>query len=340
MEREEKLVVFDKYDNAVDANIVKGALEASGISAGVISDSTANAVWMAPVTVVVFRRDMDAALRAIYQADMNYEDYQDEMDRAAFDNKQACNKAFAEVALKVHPEIAGKASSDLFARAKAALDAGDLKTLTAMNEQIPIAVDNSADEVKAEPGKIHGWLLLYLVLAVIVDVVAVAMLLINPSMMKGFFAPTVTKISMVAFMVLAACVMTYFLIHAFIHRKPYAAFLGRHHVIVNAVPGACVVAWLGELTSNYILLLFFISLCIWRPFFTSSAQVKALIPPSSRKVDSRLKNGITALYVVIALFCCMQMGFDRWWRPVLMFFLFLTWCPLMDETSSEADQNK
>ena len=58
MDKEEKIVVLQKYANAVDANIVKGALEASGIPAGVIGDSTANAIWMAPVRVVVFERDL------------------------------------------------------------------------------------------------------------------------------------------------------------------------------------------------------------------------------------------------------------------------------------------
>ena len=51
MDKEEKIVVLEKYSNAASANIVKGALEASGIPAGVIVDSTANAIWMAPVRV-------------------------------------------------------------------------------------------------------------------------------------------------------------------------------------------------------------------------------------------------------------------------------------------------
>ena len=66
---EEKLIVFDKFPNAIDANIVKGALEASGIPAGVIVDSTANAIWMAPVRVVVFERDLELARKVISEAD-------------------------------------------------------------------------------------------------------------------------------------------------------------------------------------------------------------------------------------------------------------------------------
>jgi translation initiation factor 2B subunit (eIF-2B alpha/beta/delta family) len=65
MDNEEKIVVLEKYPNAIDANIVKGALEASGIPAGVIVDSTANAIWMAPVRVVVFERDLELARKVI-----------------------------------------------------------------------------------------------------------------------------------------------------------------------------------------------------------------------------------------------------------------------------------
>ena len=129
---EEKLVIFDKYPNAVDANIIKGAIDASGIPAGVIGDSTANAVWMAPVSVVVFRKDLEQAIRVIYDGEMNYEDYKDEMDLPAFENWQACCRTFTELALKIHPEIGGKQCRELYAKAKGALEDADLTTLKAM----------------------------------------------------------------------------------------------------------------------------------------------------------------------------------------------------------------
>ncbi len=69
MEKEEKIVVLKKYASAIDANIVKGALEASGIPAGVIVDSTANAIWMAPVRLVVFERDLELARKVISETD-------------------------------------------------------------------------------------------------------------------------------------------------------------------------------------------------------------------------------------------------------------------------------
>lgn len=69
MEKEEKIVVLKKYASAIDANIVKGALEASGIPAGVIVDSTANAIWMAPVRLVVFERDLELARQVLSEAD-------------------------------------------------------------------------------------------------------------------------------------------------------------------------------------------------------------------------------------------------------------------------------
>ena len=133
---EEKLIIFDKFPNAIDANIVKGALESSGVPAGVICDSTANAMWMAPVAVVVFRRDLENAIRALYGGDANYEDYKDEMDAFAFENWQACNKVFCDLALKIHPEIGGKQYRDLYAQAKDALAEGDLKTLEMIRSHI------------------------------------------------------------------------------------------------------------------------------------------------------------------------------------------------------------
>ena len=69
MDIEDKIVVLEKYTNAIDANIVKGALEASGIPAGVIVDSTANAIWMAPVRVVVFERDLELARKVFSEGD-------------------------------------------------------------------------------------------------------------------------------------------------------------------------------------------------------------------------------------------------------------------------------
>lgn len=69
MDNEEKLVVLCKFSNAVTANIVKGALEASGIPAGVIADSTANAIWMAPVRVVVFERDLELAKQVLSETE-------------------------------------------------------------------------------------------------------------------------------------------------------------------------------------------------------------------------------------------------------------------------------
>jgi hypothetical protein len=133
MDNEQTLIVFEKYKNAVDANIVKGAIEASGIPAGVIGDSTANAIWMAPVMVVVFRRDLEEAIKAVYAGDLNYEEYQDEMSREQFDNLQACNKAFSELLLKVHPEIGGKQYRDIYSQAKDALDRMDLEALNRLN---------------------------------------------------------------------------------------------------------------------------------------------------------------------------------------------------------------
>ena len=69
MENEEKIVVLEKFASPIDANIVKGALEASGIPAGVIVDNTANAIWMSPARLVVFERDLELARQVLSEAE-------------------------------------------------------------------------------------------------------------------------------------------------------------------------------------------------------------------------------------------------------------------------------
>ncbi len=135
---EEKLVIFNKYPNAIDANIIKGALEASGIPAGVLGDSTANAVWMAPVPVVVFRRDLEEAIKVIYSADINYDDYKEDMDLAAFEHLRECNEVFCDLALKLHPEVAGKTYRELYAKAISAYEDGDLETLKQIRSSLSL----------------------------------------------------------------------------------------------------------------------------------------------------------------------------------------------------------
>lgn len=76
---EDKIVVLKKYASSIDANIVKGALEASGISAGVIVDNTANAIWMAPARVVVFERDLELAKKVISETNEMTDEQFDEL---------------------------------------------------------------------------------------------------------------------------------------------------------------------------------------------------------------------------------------------------------------------
>ncbi len=65
MKKEDDVVVFAKYDDPVEANIVKGLLESNGVIAGVMGDSTANALLQGfaqgAVRVVVFRKDLQKA---------------------------------------------------------------------------------------------------------------------------------------------------------------------------------------------------------------------------------------------------------------------------------------
>ena len=65
MEKENDVVVFAMYDDPVEANIVKGVLESNGVIAGVMGDSTANALMQGftqgSMRVVVFRKDLQKA---------------------------------------------------------------------------------------------------------------------------------------------------------------------------------------------------------------------------------------------------------------------------------------
>lgn len=65
MEKEDDVVVFAMYDSPIEANIVKGVLETNGVIAGVMGDSTANALMQGftqgAIRVVVLRRDLERA---------------------------------------------------------------------------------------------------------------------------------------------------------------------------------------------------------------------------------------------------------------------------------------
>ncbi len=346
METEEKLVIFDKYPNELDANIIKGAIESSGIHAGVLGDSTANAIWMAPVSVVVFRRDLKAAIQAVYQADKKYEDYQDEMDLQAFENMQACNNVFGELALMIHPEIVGNQYRELYAQAKDALAAGDLKALTAIKARIPasLALEDAVKPMEqtavAEPRKIHGWLLLYLVLSVVIDIAAIVILFTDSSRLVS----DMKQLSMLAFLVATGCVMTGCLIPALINRRPDAVFLGKHHVIINAIPAICVLYWMLDHIDNasaviLLLILFVGGIVVWRHFFGASSQVKALIPPSTRKVGKKVVYFVIFIYTVIGLVYIFNYGLEKWWVSVLAFWGVLSLSPLGDFFSYDDKEN-
>ena len=133
---EEKLVVFNKYGSPVDANIIKGALEAAGIPAGVIGDNFANNFWKDSFRVVVFRKDLEEAIKVIYGSEMNYEDYQEEMDIAAFEKMRDCNMLFGELALRIHPELSDEKTQDLYAQARLAMEENDLATLNKIKQAL------------------------------------------------------------------------------------------------------------------------------------------------------------------------------------------------------------
>lgn len=61
MEKDTDIVIFDKYESEAEANIVKGVLESNGIIAGVMEERFSHSLMMAPVAVMVMRRDLEKA---------------------------------------------------------------------------------------------------------------------------------------------------------------------------------------------------------------------------------------------------------------------------------------
>lgn len=61
MEKDTDIVIFDKYESEAEANIVKGVLESNGIIAGVMEERFSHNLMMAPVAVMVMRRDLEKA---------------------------------------------------------------------------------------------------------------------------------------------------------------------------------------------------------------------------------------------------------------------------------------
>ncbi len=61
MERQDEVVLLEKYENPIDANIVKGMLESNGIIAGVMEDNLSRGLLMTPTCVMVMRRDLERA---------------------------------------------------------------------------------------------------------------------------------------------------------------------------------------------------------------------------------------------------------------------------------------
>lgn len=70
MERDDDIVIFGKYENPIDANIVKGVLESNGIIAGVVDDQYARGVLMSPSKVMVMRRDLDRARQVLHEINL------------------------------------------------------------------------------------------------------------------------------------------------------------------------------------------------------------------------------------------------------------------------------
>ena len=68
----DKLVVFDKYESAFEANVIKGVLEANGVQAGVLEDGYANTMLrgfnVGAVRLLVHEDDVERAREILASA--------------------------------------------------------------------------------------------------------------------------------------------------------------------------------------------------------------------------------------------------------------------------------
>lgn len=61
MEKENDVVVLAKFEDPIEANIVKGMLECNGIVAGVMEESISRGLMMSPTCLMVMRHDLERA---------------------------------------------------------------------------------------------------------------------------------------------------------------------------------------------------------------------------------------------------------------------------------------
>lgn len=68
MEREDDIVIFERYEDPIEAQIVKGVLETNGIIAGVMEENISRGLMMSPTCVMVMRRDLQRAQEVLNSA--------------------------------------------------------------------------------------------------------------------------------------------------------------------------------------------------------------------------------------------------------------------------------
>ncbi|MBQ0068799.1 MAG: DUF2007 domain-containing protein [Bacteroidales bacterium] len=68
MEREDDIVIFGRYEDPIEAQIVKGVLETNGIIAGVMEENISRGLMMSPTCVMVMRRDLQRAQEVLESA--------------------------------------------------------------------------------------------------------------------------------------------------------------------------------------------------------------------------------------------------------------------------------
>ncbi len=313
---EGKYVIFDSCGKPLDAEFIKGSLDACGIESRIIGDRIGTELGTSFVKVVVLYNDLDKAIREVYSPDIVYDDYKDFLTPEEFKVKQQCNKIFCQLALKLHPGFydgKDERKNKLYEKIKVKYYDSDLKFLAEMNNllseelglptaEVPTTSDDdtSDEEVVVSPSdSINGWLSVYVIMLLLSGIYhlsgVVFLLFTSQKLDSTLIGPAElfhfgVKISPFAIMLMGLCYSALFFYAAFamIKRHSYAIFWNKAIMFCKLYLSIHTLIILFIASSSPSIIIFqIISIClsiIWLFYLKSSKQVNRLFPKDYQKV--------------------------------------------------------
>ena len=329
---EGKYVIFDSFAKPIDAEIVKGTLDACDINSRIIGDSVGTEFGTSFVKVVVLYNDLDRAIQEVYSSDIAYEDYKDFLTQEEFEVKKQCNKIFCQLALKLHPghdDGKDERKNKLYEKIKVKYYDSDLTFLAEMNnllsEELGLPVvevpetlsEGPSDEEKAvikPSGNIKGWLLVYVIMLLLIGTAQIAIVIIqlvtSQSMDYSLVAPAELTFSNVELSPFALMIMRFFYgafffyaAYTMIKHHPDAVFWSKAMMICMLyISIISLIRSFITTPASLVIIDLAISVClsiIWLIYLKSSKQVNQLFPKAYQNVTQ--EDWILFFLIFIAL---------------------------------------